>query len=186
MSIVEAQRDVRRVYAGGFHGQPVSAVVWLAAAAAAQWVDTGSSVLVLLLGGTVIFPLTCLVIRLAGRPASLPSGHPMAALAMQVAFTVPIGLLVVVALLAGRGELFLPGSMEVVGAHYPPFVFLYGMRMFAFLSVALVVPGLTFLIWVSVPPPFAGWFTSALLVVFAVLLRSSADHLDAGERTPSP
>lgn len=186
MSIVEAQRDVRRLYAGGFYGQLVSAVVWLSAAAAAQWASTGSSVVVLLLGGTVIFPLTWLFIRLTGRPASLPSGHPMAALAMQVAFTVPIGLLVVVALLAGRGELFFPASMVVVGAHYLPFVFLYGMRMFAFLSVALVVPGLTVLVWVSVPPPLGGWVTGALLVVFAVLLRSSADHLDAGERTPLP
>ena len=34
----------------------------------------------LFLGGTLIFPLTRLSIRLTGRPASLPSGHPMAAL----------------------------------------------------------------------------------------------------------
>ncbi len=184
MSIVEAQDDVRRLYAGGFYGQLVSAVVWLSAAAAAQWVSTGSGVVVLLLGGTLIFPLTWLVLRLTGRPASLPSGHPMAALAMQVAFTVPLGLLVVVALLAGRGELFFPASMVVVGAHYLPFVFLYGMRMFALLSMALVVPGLTFLVWLPVPPPLGGWVTGALLAVFAVLLRSSADHLAAPEQTP--
>lgn len=58
--------------------------------------------------------------------------------------------------------------------------------MFAFLSVVLVVPGLTFLVWVSVPPPLGGWVTGALLVVFAVLLRSSAGHLDARESTRLP
>ena len=41
----------------------------------------------------------------------------MAALAMQIAFTVPIGLVVVVAMLAGHVELFFPASMVIVWAH---------------------------------------------------------------------
>ena len=40
MSITEAQGDVRRLYAGGFYGQMVSAGVWLSAAAVAQWIST--------------------------------------------------------------------------------------------------------------------------------------------------
>lgn len=96
MSIAEAQGDVRRLYAGGIYGQLVSAVVWLSAAAVSQWGSTEAAVAVLFLGGTLIFPLTWLILRLTGRPASLPSGHPMAALAMQIAFTVPIGLVVVI------------------------------------------------------------------------------------------
>jgi hypothetical protein len=175
VSITEAQADVRRLYSGGFQGQLVSAVIWLAAAAAAQWFSTTSAVVVLFLGGTLIFPLTWLVIRLTGRPASLPPGHPMAALAMQIAFTVPIGLVVVVALLSGHGELFFPASMVIVGAHYLPFVFLYGMRLFAYLAAALVVPGVLLLLWVPAPAPLGGWLTAALLAVFAFLLRASAD-----------
>ena len=181
MSIAKAQADVRRLYRGGFYGQLVSAVVWLSSAAVAQWVSTAAAVLVLFLGGTLIFPLTWLTIRLTGRPASLPSGHPMAALAMQIAFTVPIGLVVVVAMLSGRGELFFPASMVIVGAHYLPFVFLYGMRMFAYLSVALVVPGVFLLSWVTVPVPLSGWITGAVLVVFAFLLRVVADSVNAKE-----
>ena len=175
MPIAEAQADVRRLYSGGFQGQLVSAVIWLSAAAAAQWVSTTSAVVVLFLGGTLIFPLTRLAIRLTGRPASLPPGHPMAPLAMQIAFTVPIGLVVVVALLSGHGELFFPASMVVVGAHYLPFVFLYGMRLFAYLAAALVVPGVLLLLWVPAPVPLAGWLTAAILVVFAFLLRAAAD-----------
>lgn len=184
MSIAEAQGDVRRLYRGGFYGQLVSAAVWLSAAAVGQWVSTESAVVVLFLGGTLIFPLTWLVTRLTGRPASLPSGHPMAALAMQIAFTVPIGLVVVLAMLSGRGELFFPASMVIVGAHYLPFVFLYGMRMFAYLAAALVVPGLVFLVWVRVPFALSGWVSSAVLVVFAFLLRGAADPLDANEPPP--
>ena len=174
MSIAEAQGDVRRLYLGGFYGQLVSAAVWLSAAAVAQWASITGAVAVLLLGGTLIFPLTWLIIRLTGRPAALPPGHPMAALAMQIAFTVPIGLVVVVALLADRDDLFFPASMVVVGAHYLPFVFLYGMRMFAYLSAALVVPGILILWWMPVPMALGAWATGAVLVIFAFLLRSAA------------
>ena len=185
MSIVEAQRDVRRVYAGGFYGQLVSAVVWLSAAAVATWVSAGVAVAVLFLGGVLIFPLTWLIIRLTGGPASLPVGHPMAGLAMQIAFTVPIGLVVVVAMLAGRGELFFPASMVIVGAHYLPFVFLYGMRMFAYLSGALVVPGVVLLLWWPVPVALGGWLTGALLVIFAFLLRAGAACLNESQPEPA-
>ena len=182
MLVGAAQRDVRRVYSGGFYGQLVSAAVWLSAAAVATWISTTLSVAVLFLGGTLIFPLTWLIIRMTGRPASLPSGHPMTALAIQIAFTVPIGFVVVVAMLAGRGELFFPAGMVVVGAHYLPFTFLYGMRMFTYLSIALVVPGLLLLVWVPAPFASGGWITGVVLVVFAFLLRMSADSMDRPER----
>lgn len=175
MSIIEAQGDVRRLYSGGFYGQLVSAMVWLSAAAMATWVSLAGAVVVLFLGGTLIFPLTWLSIRLTGRAASLPPGHPMAALAMQIAFTVPTGIVVVVALLADQDELFFPACMVIVGAHYLPFVFLYGMRMFAYLSVALVVPGVILLLWVSAPVAFGAWVTGVVLAIFAFLLRRAAD-----------
>lgn len=186
MSIAAAQGDVRRIYAGGFYGQLVSAGVWLSAAAVATWISTAGSVAVLFLGGTLIFPLTSLIIKSTGRPASLPTGHPMAALAMQIAFTVPIGLVVVLAMLTGRGELLFPASMVIVGAHYLPFTFLYGMRMFTYLSIALVVPGLILLMWVPAPFAFGGWLTGSVLVVFAFLLRMSAHSINAkGTTTPT-
>lgn len=186
MSITEAQSDVRRIYAGGFYGQLVSAVVWLCAAAAATWASPGGAIAVLFLGGTLIFPLTWLIIRLSGRPASLPSGHPMRALAMQIAFTVPIGLVVVVALLPGDGERFFPASMVIVGAHYLPFVFLYGMRAFAYLSLALVVPGLTLLVWLPVPFAVGGWLTGVMLLLAAFLLRAASARMTADQPTLTP
>jgi len=104
----------------------------------------------------------------------------MAALAMQIAFTVPIGFVVVVAMLGGRSELFFPASMVIVGAQYLPFVFLYGIRLFAVLSGVMIVIGV-FLVYVPVFPFAAGgWFTSALLGIFAFLLRASARRWKRG------
>lgn len=174
MDIGNAQQDVRRTYAHGFYGQLVSGAVWLAAAAVATWVSPVAGVAALFLGGILIFPLTTLSLRLSGRPWSLPTGHPMAGLASQIAFTVPLGLLVVIALIAGREHLFFPASMVIVGAHYLPFVFLYGMRLFAVLAGLMIVGGVAFAQWQEPWMPAAGWGNGLLLVAFAFVLRASA------------
>ncbi|MFZ1288035.1 MAG: hypothetical protein WAR57_13470 [Candidatus Phosphoribacter sp.] len=179
MSIPDAQRDVRNVYEGGFYGQLVSGAVWLAAAAAATWVSPSAAVLTLFFGGVLIFPLTTLAIRSSGRAASLPAGHPMAGLATQIAFTVPIGFVVVVTMLGGRMGLFFPACMVIVGAHYLPFVFLYGMRLFAVLAALMILVGVLLLYLPLVPSTTGGWLTGALLVVFAFLLKASARSQDA-------
>lgn len=173
MDISDAQRDVRLHYEGGFHGQLVSGALWLAAAAAGTWIGSGAAIAILLLGGVLIFPLTTLFLRLAGRPATLPAGHPMNALATQVAFTVPLGLLVALGATAHRTEWFFPASMVIVGAHYLPFVFLYGQRAFAVLAGLLTIGGV--LLATVLPTGFSlgGWITGAILVAFAFVLRAS-------------
>ena len=174
MHIEDAQRDVRTTYAGGFFGQLVSGLLWLVAAAVSEWMSPSAGIVTLLLGGTLIFPLTTLVLRVGGRPASLPAGHPMNALAMQIAFTVPLGLLVAVAASGYRQDWFFPAAMVVVGAHYLPFVFLYGMPLFAVLAALLSFGGVGLALWFSGPFSLGGWITGAVLVTFAFVLRSAA------------
>ncbi|HEY6384961.1 MAG TPA: hypothetical protein VIX91_04690 [Candidatus Acidoferrum sp.] len=92
MNISDAQRDVRNVFLGGLPGQLVSSLVWLVSAVLATWQSPNSAIIALVAGGFFIFPLTQLLLRLMGRPASLPTGHPMNALGMQIAFTLPLNL----------------------------------------------------------------------------------------------
>ncbi len=183
MEIAEAQRDVRQVYAGGSYGQVVSAVVWLAAAVVATVSSPTAAMLTLLLGGMLIFPATSLALRLRGGPTALPVGHPMNALAIQIAFTVPLGLLVAAAAAGYRMSWFFPAAMVIVGAHYLPFTFLYGMGLFAVLAGMLSFGGIALALWVDGPFSLGAWITGVLLLVFVVLLRRSAasiDRLDAG------
>lgn len=177
MSIADAQRDVRSVYAGGFHGQLVSAALWLLAGAVSVLVSHGAGMVTLLLGGTMIFPLTTLMLRLAGRPSALPAGHPMAALATQIAFTVPLGLLVAVAAAGYREEWFFPACMIVVGAHYLPFTFLYGMRLFAVLAGVMTMGGVALALWLPNTFSLGAWVGAGLLVMFAFLLRGEHARL---------
>ena len=106
MHVADAQREVRQVYRGGFMGQLVSGVLWLGSAAAATWATPRAGILLLVIGGFFIFPLTTLGLRLLGGPWKLSAENPLG------------------------------------GAHYVPFVFLYGMRLFAALAGALIVLGL--------------------------------------------
>ena len=174
MDISEAQRDVRQVYVGGFHGQLVSSALWLAAAATSTFVSPTAGIVTLLLGGVLIFPVTTLALRLSGGTAWLPAGHPMAALATQIAFTVPLGLLVALAASGARQEWFFPASMVIVGAHYLPFVFLYGMPLFAVLGGVMTFAGIALALWIPGPFSLGAWITGAVLAVFAFLLRAAA------------
>ena len=173
MQIDQAQRDVRLVYVGGFIGQLVSGVLWLTAAAVGTFSSPTAAIAILLLGGILIFPMTMVCLRLAGRPASLPAGHPMAGLATQIAFTVPLGLLVALAVTGYRLEWFFPAAMVIVGAHYLPFVFLYGMQHYAALAAILTFGGVSLALWGPQSFSLGGWITGLVLVGFAFLLRAS-------------
>lgn len=168
MDITTAQHDVRHIYRGGFMGQLVSALVWAASAAAATWSSPRTAILVLVIGGFFIFPLTTLGLTLLGGPASLPRDNPLGALGMQVAFVVPLCLPVILAVAHHETHWFYPAFMVVVGAHYLPFVFLYGMRMFAVLGFGLVALGMAVAHQPAWPMAWAAWLTAAVLVTAAV------------------
>ena len=80
----------------------VCAAIWLASAAAGTWATPKLAILILVIGGMFIFPLTQLALRAMGRPASLAPDNPLRWLAMQVAFMVPLCLPVVLGATAHR------------------------------------------------------------------------------------
>jgi len=170
MLIADAQRDARTVYLGGFVGQLASSIVWCASAAVATFVDPVTGFWALAIGGAAIFPLTQAILRIAGRPAALAPGNPLGGLAMQIAFTVPITLPVAGAAALHQRGWFYPACLIIVGAHYLPFVFLYGMRTFAGLAATLVAAG--FAIGTTAPDRavLGGWVGGVILFVFAFVL----------------
>jgi hypothetical protein len=174
MNISDAQRDVRTTFLGGFAGQLVSSLVWFLSAALATWYSSTSAIAVLVLGGVFIFPLTQLLLRLMRRPSSLGKGHPMNQLAMQVAFTLPLNLPLVAAATAYRLNWFYPAFMIALGAHYLPFIFLYGMWQFGALAAVLLGAGVAIGLYLSSIFSLGGWFTTIVLLVFAFIGRSIA------------
>jgi hypothetical protein len=168
VEIADAQREVREVYRNGAIGGFVSGALWLASAAAGTWGSKNLAVLVLIFGGFFIFPMTQLGLKLTGGRASLSDGNPLRYLAMQVAFVVPLCIPLILAATHEHATWFYPGFMIVVGAHYLPFIFLYGMPAFAGLGGLLV--GLGWLLGLH-PRGFTlgGWITGGLFVLFGLL-----------------
>lgn len=174
MTISDAQRDVRTIFVGGFAGQLVSSCIWFASAGLATWYSNRAGIAGLVAGGVFIFPLTQLLLRAMGRSSSLPKGHPMNALAIEIAFILPLSLPLVAAAAMFRLNWFYPAFMIALGAHYLPFMFLYGMRQFGALAGILISAGL--LIGLYLPSSFSlgGWLTAVTLLAFAFLGRRTA------------
>ncbi|HSJ62518.1 MAG TPA: hypothetical protein VK922_01310 [Gemmatimonadaceae bacterium] len=169
MRIDDAQREMRRAYRHGFAGQLVSGALWLIAAALATWGTPRAAILTLCVGGIAIFPATRLVLLLLGSRQVVSRENPLGQLAMQIAFTVPLAIPVILAATVAEMGWFFPAFMVIVGAHYLPFVFLYGMREFGVLGAALVVAGVA--LGMNRPEAFGtgAWITGALLIGFAIV-----------------
>jgi hypothetical protein len=174
MDIQDAQRESRSVYIGGFWGQLVSSLIWLVSAAVGTWVTPKASILTVLIGGFFIFPLTQLMLRLSGRRASLSRENAFNYLGMQVAFVLPLSMLLLLPVGLYNLNWFFPGLMVLLGAHYLPFGTLYGMRMFLFLAGILIAAGVVIALYFSGTFSLGAWVGGLALFVFAWIGRSIA------------
>lgn len=173
MDISDAQREVRSVYVGGFYGQLVSSLIWLISAALGTWATPKASILTVVIAGFFIFPLTQLLLRLSGHRTSVSNENSFNALGMQVALVLPFSMLLLVPVGLYHLNWFFPALMILLGAHYLPFAFLYGMRMFLFLGGILMVMGILIAHWFSRSFSLGAWAGGVALFVFAWIGRST-------------
>jgi len=174
MDVQDAQREMRSFYIGGFWGQLVSSMIWLVSATLGTWVTPRASILTVVLGGFFIFPLTRVLLHLSRRRASVSIGNPFTSLGMQVAFVLPLSMLLLVPVGLYRLNWFFPALMVLVGAHYLPFATLYGMRMFLFLAGILVATGVVIAVYFAEPFSLGAWIGGLALFVFAWIGRAIA------------
>lgn len=176
MLVQDAQREVRTVFIGGFWGQLVSSAIWVASAALGFWVTPRAAIFTLVVGGFFIFPATQLLLRLTGGPTSVTRDNPLGNLGMQIAFTLGLSMLLLVPVTEFRVNLFYPALMILLGAHYLPFAFLYGMRMFIPLCAILVCGGVAIALHFPGSFSFGGWIGGLMLFVFAWIGRAAVQH----------
>jgi hypothetical protein len=176
MKIEDAQREVRFVYIGGFWGQLVSAVIWLMSAALGTWATPKASILAVVIAGFFVFPLTQMLLRLSGRPARVSKENPLHWLGMQVAFVLPFSMLLLVPVGYFRLNWFFPALMILLGAHYLPFIFLYGVRMFGALAGILIAMGVVIALNFAQTFSLGAWVCGLVLLVFAWIGRFVASE----------
>lgn len=180
MDIKTAQWDVQSTFIRGSAGQMISGTIWLVSAILGTWMSERHAIATLVLGGILIYPLTQLVLRLLGHPSALPKGHPMNQLAMQTAFIVPLSLPLIGAVSLYNPDWFYPAFMLVVGVHYMPFIFLYGMWEFGVLAAILIFGAVGIGMWLPHSFTIGGWFTALVLLIFALAVRLPSKN------TPQP
>lgn len=170
MLVQDAQREMRSVFVGGAIGQFVSGSIWLLSAVLATFVSAQAGLLSLFFGGMLIFPLTQLALKVSGRPAIVSKDNPVYELGRQVALVGPLGLPVIYMAIQADINWFYPAFLIVMGAHYLPFTFMYGTRLYLILAALMVVGGVA-IAWL-LPEVFVagGWFGAIVLLVFAFLI----------------
>ena len=171
MTIRDAQREICTRFVGGFYAQLVAGILWLTSAGLAVWRGPRASITMLVVGGFLIFPATELLIRATGERAPVSTANALRSLGMQVAFVLPLSMPLLVPVGLYRLNWFYPAMMILLGAHYLPFVFLYGMWMFAVLAAFLVAGGTVIAIYFSASFSVGAWYTGTILLVFAWLGR---------------
>jgi hypothetical protein len=181
MLVQDAQREVRTVFIGGFWGQLVSSAIWLASAALGYWVTPRAAIITVVAGGFFIFPAVLLLLRLTGWPTHLTKGNPLGNLGMQIAFTLPVSMLLLVPVTQFDLNLFYPALMILLGAHYLPFTFSYGMRMFIPLSGILIFSGVAIAHFFPESFSLGGWICGVVLFVFAWIGRATVQREARGK-----
>src|SRR5450759_3899886 len=166
MNVNHAQQEMRSAFLGGFAGQLVSGFIWLVASALSLWVAPKLGMAVLFFGSMFTFPLTQGLLRLIGRPGKVSAKNGLWQLGSQIAFTVPLNFLLVGAATLYRETWFFPAAMIVVGAHYLPFITLYGMKMFGILAALLVVGGALLAAYGPSIFSLGGWLTAVALIIY--------------------
>src|SRR5215831_347502 len=172
MHIEDAQREVRTVNVGCFFGLLIYSVIYLVSAALGTWVSPKASILTAVVTGFFGFPLMQLMLRLSGRPARVSRENPFHWLGMQIAFVLPLSMLLLVPVGRYNLNLFFPALMILVGAHYLPFATSFGMRMFLFLAGILVAEGVLIALYFSHSFSLGAWVTALTLFVFAWIARA--------------
>lgn len=178
--VADAQAELRFAYRSTSIGQLYSGLVWLSSATAWTVAGTTAGVVVLLVGGFFIYPVTTVVARALGNPGVVSPANPL----REASVTIPaVGALgIPVAAAAGLVDIdwFYPAFMMVMGAHYLPFSHLYGMRVFIPLGAAMWIVGLGFAMWAREISVLGAYMTGLGLVAVGVsaLRQYSAEFAD--------
>lgn len=170
MEISEAQREVRQVYVGGFPGLLLSSTVWFVSAMLGSWVSWQAAMCALVIGGPLIFLALEILLRVIGHRPELGRANPLNSLVLQLVFLLPLLLPLVVAAFLFNADWLYPAFMIALGAHFLPFMFLFGMWQFGALGILFALSAIVFGMSDADHFVVAGWFGAVVQLLFALTL----------------
>jgi hypothetical protein len=169
----EQQHEMRHAYYDGAPGILVSGLVWIAAALVCYQLGITKAVWTLLIGGTLIYPISAVVTKALGRPAKANKANAL----NQLAIASTIWLILCCAMAYGlfllMPALFFPAMMATIGSRYLIFASIFGRPLFWILGLSLIVAA-NLALFSSIPPAAAAGLGGLIEVLFAFWVFSKA------------
>ncbi|XSG76875.1 DUF7010 family protein [Herpetosiphon llansteffanensis] len=146
-SISAAQADMRAGYYSGAAGILASALAWSIAAGVALTGSAERAIIVLLVGGMLIYPVSIVICKILGARGTHTKGNPLGLLAGASTFWLVFCMPLAYGLGREQPAWFFSAMLIVIGGRYLVFATLYGMRLYWILGLALAAAaiGLVFL-----------------------------------------
>jgi hypothetical protein len=169
------QQEMRHAHFDGGPGILVSGLIWFAAALVCYQLGINKAVWTLLIGGVLIHPISLLVTKALGRPASTSKTNAL----NQLAIASTLWLIVCCAMAYGlfllKPALFFPAMMATIGSRYLIFASIYNRPLFWLLGLSLLVAanGALFL---AFPPAVAAGLGAVIEILFAYLVFSKSNN----------
>ena len=136
-SIIQAQADMRKGYGNGALGILVSGLVWLTSAIAASQFTDKHAIWTLLIGGTLIFPLSLLLAKVMGVSGAHTKGNPLGSLALEGTVFMIMCLPIAFGLSLQQSEWFFHAMLLIIGGRYLTFNSIYGIKLYWILGALL-------------------------------------------------
>lgn len=176
LSLSEAQQsEMRDAYYDGAPGILVSGLVWIAAALVCYRLGINKAVWTLLIGGVLIYPISAIVTKAAGRPARTSKANALNQLGMASTIWLILGCATAYGLFLFRPALFFPVMMATIGSRYLIFASIYGRSIFWTMGASLIVAG-NVVFFSAIPPAAAAGIGGLIEVAFAFFVFSSASE----------
>lgn len=175
-------KEVRIAYLGGVSFLIFEGVLWLLSALFGSFISIRLAIITLLVGGMFI-PLGSQVIQTLMKRPKVSKENPLISLSTSVAFIIPLSYPVIAAAAIANINWFFPALAVVVGAHYPPYAYVYQMRLYMVLCCVLVAGG-TLIGWLfqdNFSP--AGYFVGVVLLIFAAIFISTVQREEQNRRS---
>ncbi|PRC94667.1 DUF7010 family protein [Solimicrobium silvestre] len=170
LSLSEVQQEeMCHAYYDGAPGILVSGLVWIATALVCYLFGINQAVWTLLVGGSLIYPISAIVTKAVGRPAKTSKANALNQLAMASTIWLILCCAMAYGLFLFMPTLFFPAMMVTIGSRYLIFASIYGRSIFWVMGVSLIVAG-NFVFFAAIPPVVAAGLGGLIEVLFAVFV----------------
>ena len=165
----EQQQEMCHAYYDGAPGVLVSGLVWLFSTIVCYLIGINQAVWTLLIGGSLIYPISAIVTKAIWRPAKTSKANALNQLAAASTIWLILSCGMSYGLFLFMPVLFFPAMMVTIGSRYLVFASIYGKSIFWVMGGSLIIGGMAALSF-AILPVFAAGIGAMIEVLFAFVM----------------